>query len=271
MSEQETAQEVMAQGGHNVSDKTADWLSKKLSEAMEMIENSTQKIQIADDSGEIKNYTPVAVRNNIFRKVFGIRGRIVTRRRESTDDKEVVMEAFIDFLMDGKYVRYANAFAGKTKFEAAASQTGKSMLQLAETAAIGRALANLGLSGGEFSSLEDLVDFNNEKVSTANMMATDKQIKAIEEGLKSKNVKLNEAFPLVEDIKKIDYKKANEMIAELKEMPEKKSTRRTSRKKQSSDNSQEKAPAKRQAASKSKSNKPNTEKDKSSDGDGQIF
>lgn len=224
MSEQEEALTAMAKEEHKVTNESADWLSEKLKEAMALIEQSTKKITLTNDDGEEKIYTPVAVRVDIFRRVFGIRGRIITRPREN-NQKEVVMESFIDFLMDGKYVRYANAFAGKTQYEAVSAQTGKSMIQLAETASIGRALANIGLSGGEFSSLEDLVDFNNEKVTTSNMKATKIQIKKIEDGLKAKNLNLQDAFPLVDDINKIDYQKAREMIREIDKMDIKKTTR----------------------------------------------
>lgn len=228
MSEQEEGLTSVAKEDHKITTESADWLSDKLSEAIDLVSKASEKIEIVDDEGNKKIYTPVAIRNAIFRKVFGVRGRIMTRPREGSD-KEVVMESVIDFLMDGKYVRYANAFAGKTKYEMAQAQTGKSMIQLAETASIGRALANIGLSGGEFASLEDLVDYKSEKISTDNMVATKKQIELIQEKLKLKNLKIEKDFPMIEDLNKISYKRATDLISEIDETDEKKTTQRKTR------------------------------------------
>jgi hypothetical protein len=217
MSEQIKSEMGAAKESHSVSNTSADWLSLKLQEAMKMVSESPEKIKLVDEEGNEKMYTPVAVRNSIFRKVFGIRGRIMTKSIDS-NQKEVVMESVIDFLMDGKYVRYANAFAGKTQYEAASSQTGKSLLQLAETASIGRVLANIGLSGGEFASIEDLVDFNEKKIDTSSMGATLKQLELIQDLLKEKNIKLKDSFPFIEDLKKIKYEEAVDLIEELKAM-----------------------------------------------------
>lgn len=217
MSEQVKSEMGAAKESHSVSNDSADWLSNKLQEAMKMVSESPEKIKLIDMDGNEKMYTPVAVRNSIFRKVFGIRGRIMTKSIDS-NQKEVVMESVIDFLMDGKYVRYANAFAGKTQYEAASSQTGKSLLQLAETASIGRVLANIGLSGGEFASIEDLVDFNEKKIDTSSMGATIKQLELIKDLLKEKNIKLEDSFPLIENFKKIKYEEAVDLIDDLKVM-----------------------------------------------------
>jgi len=99
-----------------------------------------------------KKYLMVKDRVEIFRKHFGHRYGIETSI-EYADDTYVRMKAIIrDLLTDNLIVGcgHAEELRGSTKVNKT------SALENAETGAIGRALASIGLAGGEYASANEL-------------------------------------------------------------------------------------------------------------------
>lgn len=217
MSEQvEDTKSLSASKDHSVESKVVEGFSKKLEKAKKELENTSKKIILKTESGDSKVYTPVAVRVDIFRKHFGLSGRIISRIKEK-NDQEVIIEATLDILMDGKFVRIANAYANKTRYQASINQFAN-MIENTETSAIGRVLANIGLSGGEFASLEDLIEYkkiNNDGLDIENLAIQKEQIKEINILLKEKNYKISELNPEINDVSELNYQEAHDLIETL--------------------------------------------------------
>jgi hypothetical protein len=189
------------------------------------VKESDKKVEIVDpNTGDKKRYTQVQVRNEIMREVFGFQIRLLTRIVENNDQGATV-EARCDALMNGKFVRIANAFGSKTRQELAMNQVKGSCLPYAETSAIGRVLAGLGLSGGEYASLEDFVAFKGGKLVAETVSATKEQLNKINTLLKEKSQKITDVSDY-ESSDDINYEDAFDIIEKLEKM-NKKVTRRT--------------------------------------------
>ena len=96
----------------------------------------------------ISNYTKVASRVEAFRKAFGVEPEFETEIIER-NDQIVVMRAVIK--IDGRTV--AMGHAEERRSIGPVNKT--AALENCETSAIGRALGNLGLHGGEYATLEE--------------------------------------------------------------------------------------------------------------------
>lgn len=95
-----------------------------------------------------KDYSQVATRVEAFRRHFGIDPEIVTHVL-TIDEKKVMMRAEIIF--DGRII--ASGHAEENRTQGPVNKT--SAVENCETSAIGRALGNLGLHGGEYASAEE--------------------------------------------------------------------------------------------------------------------
>lgn len=99
-----------------------------------------------------KDYKTVAKRVDEFRKEYKTKLAIITSL-VSRDDKTVVMKAEI---LDENRNVIATGYAEENR---AASQINRtSALENCETSAIGRALANFGLGGGEYASADEVAN-----------------------------------------------------------------------------------------------------------------
>lgn len=99
-----------------------------------------------------KEYKTVAKRVDEFRKEYGTKLSILTNIVDR-DEQTVVMRARI--LDENRHV-IATGYAEENR---AASQINKtSALENCETSAIGRALANFGLGGGEYASADEVAN-----------------------------------------------------------------------------------------------------------------
>ena len=108
-----------------------------------------------------KKYTEVFVRVEAFRKAFGTKLGIVTERLEDDGTKVVVHAKVIN--ENGMVV--GSGLAEEIRGSSNVNRT--SPLENAETSAIGRALASLGLHGGSYaSSFEIDVAQHNDQVIT---------------------------------------------------------------------------------------------------------
>lgn len=96
----------------------------------------------------ISNYTKVASRVEAFRKAFGVEPEFQTEIIER-NDQVVVMRAVIK--IDGRTVAMGHA----EERRAIGPVNKTAALENCETSAIGRALGNLGLHGGEYATLEE--------------------------------------------------------------------------------------------------------------------
>lgn len=119
-----------------------------LNEAIKKIDDLPDK---APHKANIKGkwYTLVASRVSIFREVFGTDARIQTEVINA-DLERVCMKATVSIRQQGVWEEVANAYA--EEFRGAGMINKTSAIENCETSAIGRALSNLGLSGGEFAS-----------------------------------------------------------------------------------------------------------------------
>ena len=119
-------------------------------------ETATVKKGIKVDTKGGKKYLMVQDRVQIFRKHFGIDGRI--------DTEQVVDGDFIrsetTIWINGEMV--ANGLAEEVRGSSFINKT--SAIENSETSAIGRALSNLGLMGSEYASAEEMVNaLQNQK------------------------------------------------------------------------------------------------------------
>lgn len=115
-----------------------------------------------------KEYKTVAKRVDEFRKEYKLKMAIITSL-VSIDQKTVVMKAAI---IDENQRTIATGYAEENR---TASQINKtSALENCETSAIGRALANLGLGGGEYASADEVANAINQQNAAKNKAQTTK-------------------------------------------------------------------------------------------------
>ena len=97
-----------------------------------------------------KKYTQVVHRMESFRKHFGFDYGVLTEI-VTADATRVVMKATITDL-DGRVI--GSGYAEEIRSQGPVNRT--SAIENCETSAVGRALASLGLSGGEYASANEL-------------------------------------------------------------------------------------------------------------------
>lgn len=120
----------------------------KLRQAVKEIEDSSDKI---DYNG--KKYTTVAKRIEVIRKYFGFDVQIKTENI-SVNDNTVVFKAALNLFTENGSREIATGHAEEKRTSSEMNK--KAAYEVAETSAIGRALGNAGLSGGEFASANEL-------------------------------------------------------------------------------------------------------------------
>lgn len=117
-----------------------------------------------------KQYTQVATRVEMLRKAFGLELAITTEII-TADERMVVMKASI---ADSTGRVVATGFAEEVRGGKSVNKT--SALENGETSAIGRALAALGLAGGEYASADELsVALQQQRAQQANHQRTEQQ------------------------------------------------------------------------------------------------
>lgn len=100
-----------------------------------------------------KKYSTVALRVEMLRRHFNTDASIRTRIIH-TDDHSVVMEARVYIKREDGWRFVANGYAEEKRGATNVNKT--SALENCETSAIGRALAALGLGGGEYATADEL-------------------------------------------------------------------------------------------------------------------
>ena len=118
------------------------------------------------DSGVVnihgKDYKTVAKRVNEFREAHCSKYAILTEL-VSMDENIVVMKAEI---LDDKRDVIATGYAEEHRNASQINKT--SALENCETSAIGRALANFGLGGGEYASADEVANAINQQSKPSN-------------------------------------------------------------------------------------------------------
>jgi len=122
--------------------------NERLQLMVKEISETDQKIDI-----DGRKYTTVAKRNEVLRKHLGFDVQTATEFLHVDTDK-VIAKCQISIYRDGQWQLVATGFAEESR--SSNEMNKQSALEIAETSAIGRALANLGLSGGEFASLNEM-------------------------------------------------------------------------------------------------------------------
>jgi len=112
------------------------------------INETTDKINL-----DGKLYTTVAKRNEILRKHLGFDVKIRTKHINIDNDK-VIFECKIYIWKNESWHLVANGHAEESRSSTEINK--KAAVENAETSALGRALANLGLTGGEFASMNEM-------------------------------------------------------------------------------------------------------------------
>lgn len=124
---------------------------RELSIIEKMIKEMNETEDKIDFDG--KKYTTVAKRNEILRKHLGFNVKVITEALK-VENEEVVFVCKIAVKHEGSWEEVAT---GHSEEHRNASEINKvAALENAETSAIGRALANLGLTGGEFASINEV-------------------------------------------------------------------------------------------------------------------
>jgi len=113
-----------------------------------------------------KYYTTVDKRLQSFRRVFGSNARITTEIVYN-DLERVVVKATVYIYQDGQWVDIGNDFAEEFRNQGMVNKN--SALENCCTSAIGRALANCGLGGGEYASSFEVDNAINNKESAPDL------------------------------------------------------------------------------------------------------
>lgn len=124
-----------------------------------------------------KKYTQVVHRMEAFRKVHGTEFGVDTKILVD-DGKRVVIKAIITD-KEGRVV--GSGMAEEIRGQGHVNTT--SALENGETSSIGRALASLGLSGGEYASANELETANRNRKNLENTSSNDEGEKSEVEGV----------------------------------------------------------------------------------------
>jgi len=130
--------------------------STRLSDAIQQVRSIRGEHAIAQKGG--KKYLQVQDRLEVFRKVFDLDFAIHTHLVEATNNT-VVIKAEIVRVEDNAIL--ATGYAEENRNQGYVNKT--SAVENGETSAIGRALANLGLHGGEYATINEIVNANQDR------------------------------------------------------------------------------------------------------------
>lgn len=130
-------------------------------------------------------YTTVRTRLLELRKEFGLEVKILTKLINADDrGSHALFETQISFRIDGEWELLSNGHAQDLKNASEMNQI--NYLENAETSSVGRALANLGIDGGNISEAELEKQKTNKGTKKA---ATGKSVSNSDEKITSKQIK----------------------------------------------------------------------------------
>ncbi len=124
-------------------------MSNELHKAMHEVNDLNRSHGIVQRGG--KKYTEVSVRLEAFRKHLGLQAGIETHILVDTPER-VVIKAQITDAVTGRIIGSGHA----EEFRGSSNVNKTSAIENAETSAIGRALASIGLHGGSYASANEI-------------------------------------------------------------------------------------------------------------------
>lgn len=124
-------------------------MSNELHKAMSEVNDLNRSHGIVQRGG--KRYTEVSVRLEAFRKHLGLQAGIETHILIDTPER-VVVKAQITDAVTGRIIGSGHA----EEFRGSSNVNKTSAIENAETSAIGRALASIGLHGGSYASANEI-------------------------------------------------------------------------------------------------------------------
>ena len=127
-----------------------------LSDAIKQVQSIRNQYAIPQKGG--KKYLQVQDRLEVFRNVFDLDFAIHTHLVEATNNT-VVIKAEIVRVEDNAIL--ATGYAEENRNQGYVNKT--SAVENGETSAIGRALANLGMHGGEYATINEIVNANEDR------------------------------------------------------------------------------------------------------------
>ena len=130
----------------------------ELKDVMAAVNDLNQSHGVTQKGG--KKYTEVAKRVEAFRTHFGLKYGITTNIVVD-NEKRVVIKAQV-YDLSNKEIAVGEGYAEEIRGSSLVNKT--SAIENCETSAIGRALASLGLHGGQYASVNEIDKAeNNEK------------------------------------------------------------------------------------------------------------
>ena len=141
-----------------------------------------------------KLYAEVHTRVQAFREAFGSRGRIISKVHQA-DEKRVLTETTISVFLDGHMEGWhviGNDFAEEYRSSSPVNKT--SAVENCLTSSIGRALASLGLTGGNYASFDEVDHAINEKVSIDDAVDEPEEEVVPEEEAPEEEIVVDEGF-----------------------------------------------------------------------------
>lgn len=141
-----------------------------------------------------KMYSPVAMRVEMLRKEYGAELGITTDI-VNIDERVVIMKATITN-HEGRVI--ATGYA--EEFRSSKGVNSTSALENAETSAVGRALAALGLGGGEYASADELAGaVQQQKAAEAQASAQEMRKRQHDEAVEANRASVNAIKAGIED------------------------------------------------------------------------
>lgn len=178
--------------------KGRDLLKNKLLNVFKLVEAPENKIVLENGA----SYTKVSTRRYELRKEFGLNVRIITILKEH-DGNSCLFEAQISFYDEERQVWEVVANGHALELRNSTEQNRLNYLENCETSAIGRALDNLGINGGDLPSDSELA----KQLNLANQKNKIKEVKSSKEKTKT--------LVSVEDIENINKIIKENKITEL--------------------------------------------------------
>lgn len=139
---------------------TPEWHQAKHQQALSLLGQIGKDAKVRIHG---RDYTPVSARVETFRRAWGVAGRIkavVTRDEGDIIEMCATAELLLDTGSGPQWQAVAEGRAGENRTDGMINK--RSALENCETSAIGRALANLGLHGGEYASANEVENKSEE-------------------------------------------------------------------------------------------------------------